>query len=111
MIPSESMTVLSSKATLAGRAGFVPVAITMFAAGPAEPPAAVVHLDFVGRDGPRVEADAAEHVRPFHHGDPAVQLGGRDRRLLAARAGADHQHVVAVHGFQCGRPARQIEAA
>ena len=32
MIPSESRTVRSSKATLAGRAGLVPVAITMLAA-------------------------------------------------------------------------------
>ena len=32
MIPSESMTVRSSKSTLAGRAGLVPVAITIFSA-------------------------------------------------------------------------------
>ena len=32
MIPSESMIVLSSKATLAGRAGIVPVAMTMLSA-------------------------------------------------------------------------------
>jgi hypothetical protein len=44
----------------------------------------------LGRDCAGVQAHPAEHPRPLHHGDAAVQLGRGDRGLLAARAGTDH---------------------
>ena len=55
----------------------------------------------LGRNGAGVEAHAAEHVRPLDDRHPAVELGSRDRRLLAAGARADHQHVEVVHIVQC----------
>nr|BFF21964.1 hypothetical protein GCM10025730_54850 [Promicromonospora thailandica] len=52
----------------------------------------------LGRDGAGVQADTADLVASFDHRDPAAELGGRDRGLLPAGAGADHDEVEVVPG-------------
>ena len=52
------------------------------------------------RDRAGVDADAADHVPPLDDGSLLAELGRRDRRTLAARAGADDEQVVVrvIHG-------------
>ena len=63
----------------------------------------------LGRDRAGVQAHPADHVRPLHHGDLALQLGRGDRRLLPARPGPDHQQFTLVHASQCDQPPRPRE--
>jgi hypothetical protein len=129
-MPSESMIVFSSNATLAGRAGLVPVALTTetavtFRSRPVgqvadrdlvlDPVALPVHLALVqagqvqdrlthglGRDGAGVDADAAEHVGPLDDRHAALQLRRGDGRLLAARPGPDDEKIEVVHASSVG---------
>ncbi len=55
----------------------------------------------LGRDRAGVEAHPADHFRPLHERDPAVELGRGDGGLLPARARTDHQQVEVMHVSQC----------